>query len=411
MEEHAEHNLEDIHSENSETAPEDNHKVRSLKHLIEIVTGKDTVEYTPTGESGLADNRPYPFLAIVGQQEMKLALLLNLINPSIGGVLLLGPRGTGKSTAIRSLVQLTPKVKRSLCYYGCTEEDIETGGIDMVCPDCAKRYAEGLPLTQTEDVHLVELPLNAEIEDVVGGIDERAMVHHRMRLKRGLLCQADRNILFIDEVNLLNDEIVNVILDAAALGAFTVRRGPISATYNARFSLIGSMNPEEGKLRPQIMDRFGLRILVNGLEDIEERWLAYQRVSQFKRSPSQVLVEYEQDTILAREEIIAAKNKLNEVVVPSDVGKIGLNLIHDMKITSLRAEITLFEAARAYAAADGRITVSIEDVAFVAPMALRMRQSKFINSFFEKHQKQDNHLSQLLESITSKPDGEPDDSA
>ncbi|MCD4752638.1 MAG: ATP-binding protein [Anaerolineaceae bacterium] len=411
MEEHAEHNLEDINSEKSKPAPEDNHKVRSLKHLIEIVTGKDITKYTPTGESGLADNRPYPFLAIVGQQEMKLALLLNLINPAIGGVLLLGPRGTGKSTAIRSLVQLTPKVKRSLCYYGCTEEDIEIGGIDMVCPDCAKRYAEGLPLTQIEDVRLVELPLNAEIEDVVGGIDERAMAHHRMQLKRGLLSQADRNILFIDEVNLLNDDIVNVILDAAALGAFTVRRGPISATYNARFSLIGSMNPEEGKLRPQIMDRFGLRVLVNGLEDTEERWLAYQRVSQFKRSPTQILVEYEQDTVLARKEIIEAKNKLNKVVVPPDVGKIGLNLIHDMKITSLRAEITLFEAARAYTAADARMTVSVEDIAFIAPMALRMRQSKFINSFFEKHHKQDDHLSQLLESNALKREEKPNGSA
>lgn len=407
MEEKAEHNLEDINSEKNKPAPEDTHKVRSLKHLIEIVTGKDTVEYTPTGESGLADNRPYPFLAIVGQQEMKLALLLNLINPAIGGVLLLGPRGTGKSTAIRSLTQLTPQVKRSLCYYSCTEEDIETGGIDMVCPDCAKRFAEGLPLTQIEDVHLVELPLNAEIEDVVGGIDERAMAHHRMQLKRGLLSQADRNILFIDEVNLLKDDVVNVILDAAALGTFTVRRGPISATYNARFSLIGSMNPEEGKLRPQIMDRFGLRVLVSGLEDIEERWLAYQRVSQFKRNPTQVLIDYEQDTTLAREEIIEAKSKLDKVTIPPDVGIIGLNLIHDLKITSLRAEITLFEAARAYAAADGRMTVITEDITFVAPMALRMRQSKFIDSFFEKHRKQDNHLSHLLESITLIPERKP----
>ncbi len=128
---------------------------------------------------------PFPFLALVGQQEMKLALLLALINPNIGGVLLVGPRGTGKTTAVRSLVDLLPKSPRSLCYYGCMPEDIETGGIDAVCPDCAKKYGIGDPLAVMDRVRLIELPLNSQIDDVVGGLSDRAALHDRMRLKRG----------------------------------------------------------------------------------------------------------------------------------------------------------------------------------------------------------------------------------
>jgi magnesium chelatase subunit I len=188
---------------------------------------------------------------------MKLALLLALVNPAVGGVLLIGPRGTGKTTVVRSLVDLLPCVSRSLCYYGCLPEDIESGGMDAVCPDCARKFAEGQPLSVFDRVHLIELPLNARLDDVVGGLDERAALNERMRLKRGILAQADKNILYVDEVNLLAEEISDALLDAAAQGSFTVRRGPLSATYRSRFILIGSMNPEEGNLRPQILDRYG----------------------------------------------------------------------------------------------------------------------------------------------------------
>ncbi|NSW52462.1 MAG: ATP-binding protein [Anaerolineae bacterium] len=376
------------------------HNVRSLKHLIDIVTGRTLAPAEGEGESGFAENLPYPFLAIVGQMEMKLALLLNLINPSIGGVLLLGPRGTGKSTAARALVHLTPQIKRSLCYYGCSERDIEEQGMDAVCPDCAKRFAEGLPLTHQDDVKLVELPLNAEIEDVVGGLDERAAIHQRMRLRRGILSYADQNTLYVDEVNLLKDEIVNAILDAAAMGIYTVRRGPISATYNARFNLIGSMNPEEGYLRPQIMDRFGLRIMVNGLQEAKQRWEAYQRVIAYKQSPARIITAFAEDTITAREEIQRARELLPEVVIPDGIANLGLTLIHELKIASLRAEITLFEAARAHAAADERRVVVIEDLLTVAPMALRMRQSTQMDAWFNQQHQTDQelagHLSRLM---------------
>lgn len=395
----------DIYSQSSDKANDQPEQIktniRSLKELIDTVTGSNLTGLDET-ESGIVDQLPFPFLAIVGQMEMKLALLLNLINPAIGGVLLLGTRGTGKTTAVRSLANLTPKVPRSLCYYGCTEQEIESQGIDAVCPACAKKYGEGKPLTQLEDVRLVELPLNAQIEDVVGGIDERAALHDRMRLKRGILAQADRNILYVDEVNLLQDDIVNAILDAAAMGTYTVRRGPISSTYYSRFSLIGSMNPEEGSLRPQIMDRFGLRLLVNGLEKTEERWEVYQRVQQYRQNSAAMLASYQLETSFAREEIQNARDILFEVEIPENVAHAGLELIKQLKITSLRAEISLFEAAKAYAAADGRKEVTIEDLDVVAPMALRMRRSAFINEFFEERNKEDQMLRDRLKEIVEK---------
>ncbi len=374
-------------------------QVRSLRELIDRVTGRRIPPLREVEPSGLAESLPFPFLAIVGQREMKLALLLALINPAVGGVLLIGPRGTGKTTAVRSLVDLLPSVPRSLCYYGCMPEDIETGGIDAVCPDCAKKYAEGQPLAKPDRARLVELPLNATLEDVIGGIDERASNHARMRLKRGLLNQADKNVLYVDEVNLLQDDVVDALLDAAAQGSYTVRRGPLSATYWSRFTLVGSMNPEEGSLRPQIMDRFGLRVFVHGLEDPQERLEAYRRVQAYLLNPRRVVAEYLAETELARTEIQAARNLLSEVRLPDTVASKGLQLTHRLKIDSLRAEITLFEAARAYAAADARSEVQVEDLAVVAAMALRLRRSGFMQAYFEQQHSEEQELNAVLAEI------------
>jgi magnesium chelatase subunit I len=250
------------------------HPFRSLKELLDHVSGKD-LPPVKFEDSGRAEILPFPFLAIVGQDEMKLALILGLVNPNIGGILLVGPRGTAKTTAVRSLIDLLPMVERSTCHYGCMPADIEEGGIDAVCPDCAKKYGEGISLTNPSRVRLIELPLNAKLENVVGGIDERAAMQSKIRLKRGILAQADRNLLYIDEANLLSDEVIDAILDAAAQGSYTLRRGAASATYKSRFLLVGSMNPEEGHLRPQIMDRFGLRVVVRGLDNPKERLKAY----------------------------------------------------------------------------------------------------------------------------------------
>jgi magnesium chelatase subunit I len=372
--------------------------VRSLKELIDRVSGRG---FHPgeAEDSGIAEVLPFPFLALVGQREMKLALLLTLVNPAVGGVLLIGPRGTGKTTGVRSLVDLLPEVPRSLCYYGCLPEDIEIGGLDAVCPDCARKYAEGQPLTRMDRVRLVELPLNARVDDVIGGVDERAAMHERLRFRRGLLAQADRNLLFVDEVNLLPDEIVDVLLDAAAQGSYTVRRGPLSATYRSRFVLIGSMNPEEGRLRPQIMDRFGLRVVVRGLEKPEERLEAYRRVQAYLQSPRRVIAWYGDETETARLEIQAARRLLPRVRLPEAVAQHGMRLVERLQIDSLRAEITLFESARAYAAIDGREEVSLEDLREVAPMALRLRKSTFMVEFFSQQEAEETELENTIGSI------------
>ena len=376
------------------------HSFRSLKELLDFASGKELLKgLEQMGDSGIAEPLPFPFLAIVGQSEMKLALMLGLVNANIGGILLVGPRGTGKTTAVRSLLDLLPQIERSTCYYGCLPEDIEAGGIDAVCPECAKKFAEGQSLTAPDRVRLVELPLNARLEDVVGGIDERATVRERMRIRRGILAQADRNLLYIDEINLLSDDIIDAILDAAAQGVYTVRRNAISATYRARFVLIGSMNPEEGKLRPQILDRFGLRVVVRGLEDADERLDAYRRVQAYLANPRAMIGLYAGEIAAATNEIQEARKRLRHVKLPDALARHAIALIQKMGIDSLRAEITWFEAARAYAAADGRELVTAEDLRAVAPMALRLRRSVFMNEYFDSQKGEEDELNGLLKTL------------
>ena len=376
---------------------------RSLRELIDRVSGRGLISQMTAEDAGLAEILPFPFLAMVGQPEMKLALILALVNPTLGGVLLIGPRGTGKTTAVRSLIDLLPQVPRSICHYGCMPEDVEAGGIDAVCPDCARKYAAGEPLAKPDRVRLVELPLNARIEDVVGGLDERAAVHERMRIRRGILSQADRNILYIDEVNLLSDEIIDAILDAAAQGSYSVRRGPVTATYRSRFTLIGSMNPEEGRLRPQIMDRFGLRLMVRGLSESDERLEAYRRVQAYLTNPRQTVALYTPETGLLREEIQSSRDLIKRVSLPDDIAQLGLSIIRELQIDSLRAEITLFEAARAYAAADGRDQVIASDLYEVAPMTLRARRSSFMVEFFNNQQTEETEIRTLIDRVLKTP--------
>jgi magnesium chelatase subunit I len=392
-------------SEPDSTTPEPKerlaHPIRSLRELVDYVAGKSLPPLTPE-EGRVTESVPFPYLAIVGQQEMKLALLLGLINPNIGGILLIGPRGTAKTTAVRSLLNLLPLVDRSNCPYGCLPEDIETGGIDAVCPDCAKKFGQGISLTSPDPVRLIELPLNARLDDVVGGIDERAALHERMRIRRGILAQADRNLLYIDEINLLSDEIMDSILDAAAQGNYTVRRGPVSATYRSRFVLIGSMNPEEGKLRPQILDRFGLRVIVRGLEDIADRLEAYRRVQAYLANPRQMAGQFSAEMEAAAAEIQSARERVKKVVLPDQIANPAIELVQKMGIDSLRAEITWFEAGRAYAAADGREEVMLEDLKAVAPMALRLRRSQFMTEYFVGQNDEESQLSSLLNGAGNK---------
>jgi magnesium chelatase subunit I len=373
--------------------------ISSLQDLIDAATGKNMPITSLLSESEIssqADIQPFPFLAIVGQREMKLSLLLSLINPSLGGVLLLGPRGTGKTTAVRSLLPLLPQVERSSCYYGCLPEDIEEGGIDAVCPECAQKYASGLSLTHPDVVRMVELPLNAKLDDIVGTLDDRTEKPSKFRIKPGLLAQADQNILYIDEINLLQDEIADAILDAAAQGQFILKRGMASGKYRSRFILIGSMNPEEGRLRPQIMDRFGLRVIIHGLDSLEERMEAYRRVHLFFDNPYRMVSQFGEETIQARVDLIQARNICPSVELEDSIAAYGISLIQKMKIDSLRADITLFEAARAYCAADARLKVTKSDIEAVVPMALRLRRSKFMDDYLANQDIEEQEIGQIV---------------
>lgn len=348
-------------------------------------------------ERGLASELRFPFFAVVGQTEMKLALILALINRDVGGVLLVGARGTAKTTAVRGLPDLMPVVERSTCEYGCEPEDLYTFGLDGICKDCAHKLGMGEPITRPEKMSLVELPLNARLEDVVGGVSERvALEQQRVLLERGLLSQADQNVLYIDEVNLLDKSIVDAILDGAAQGQFTVRRGPISATYRARLTLVGSMNPEEGQLRPQIHDRFGLRVLVRGATDLSERLEIYRRAMAYRNKPYKFVLDWVAETEAAALEIAEARKRLPKVTFASGVQESALRWIQQLKIDSHRAEMTLFEAGRAYAAADNRLEVTLDDLRAVAVITLRQRQSNIAAKYYADQAEEDEEIRTVI---------------
>lgn len=358
----------------------------------------------PEPDLGLAEHRPYPFLAVVGQSEMKLALILATVNPAVGGCLLIGPRGTGKTTAVRSLSAVLPHVEVSDCSEDILPSDLASmpeQEAQTLYPDCYARWQRGEMISHYESVKMVELPLNARLEDVVGGINERAAIHrNRVRIERGILSRADNNLLYIDEVNLLDDSIIDAILDAAAQGHYTVRRGAVAGTYRSRFVLIGSMNPEEGRLRPQILDRFGLRVNVRGLMDAESRAEIYRRALAYRQNPTRFIRQWEKETSDAQEDILLARSLLPQTKISDEAFRIGLELVQKLEIDSHRAEYTMFEAARAYAAADIRTTVEVSDLQAVAPLALRQRRSDFMSQFFHQQAQEDEQIQQLLQTVT-----------
>lgn len=313
----------------------------------------------------------YPFTAIVGQDELKLALLLNVIDARIGGVLILGHRGTGKSTAVRALAGLLPHLKRVKgCGYGCDPE--QTG---EWCESCAAlaRGRRRLPVERTR-VPVVELPLGATEDRVCGSLDiERALREGARALQPGLLARAHRGFLYIDEVNLLPDHLVDLLLDAAASGRNVVERDGISLWHPARFVLIGSGNPEEGELRPQLTDRFGLQVRVGTLTALAERVEVVRRRERFERDPAGFCAAMEPEQVRLRRRIARAVRLLPEVAVGERLVERAAELCLKLGVDGHRGELALIRAARALAAFEGRRGAAEEDLRRVAGMCLRHR--------------------------------------
>jgi magnesium chelatase subunit D len=319
-----------------------------------------------------ADARPvFPFTAIVGQEEMKLALLLNVVAPSVGGVLVTGHRGTGKSTAVRALADLLPPLSMARgCAYNCDPADT-----DALCDDCTALLSSGATLKRERSaVPVVELPLGATEDRVCGTIDlGRALKEGVKAFEPGLLARANRGFLYIDEVNLLEDHLVDLLLDVAATGRNRVEREGVSAEHPARFRLVGSCNPEEGELRPQLLDRFGLCVEVETERDLESRVLIVEHREAFDEDPAAFNAARESEQARLRRRVVRAAGRFAGVKVARTVLRQIAELCLRLGVDGHRGEITVARAARALAALEGRGSVSASDVRRVAPLALRHR--------------------------------------
>jgi magnesium chelatase subunit I len=311
--------------------------------------------------------QPYPFAAIVGQDDMRKALLMAALDPRIGGVLVFGDRGTGKSTAVRGLASLLPPLRtREGCAYNC-----DPGEPASACQVC---NAAKPPRIVERPAPVVDLPLNASEDRVCGALDiERALSRGEKAFEPGLFAKANRGFLYIDEVNLLEDHLVDLLLDVAASGINVVERDGLSVRHPARFVLVGSGNPEEGELRPQLLDRFGLAVDVTATRLVSERIEIVRRREAFESDPAAFIDRFSKETAAIRRRITRARANLAEMETSDEVIETGAILCMRLGVDGMRGELTLTRAARAIAALEGRRTVERADVLAAAPMALRHR--------------------------------------
>jgi magnesium chelatase subunit I len=329
----------------------------------------------------------FPFSAIVGQDEMKLAILMTAVDPGIGGVLVFGDRGTGKSTAVRALAALLPRMRATEgCAYGCDPEAPRGA-----CPDCdrlkatprksraraAAEPAEAAPVAPRSHlvaVPVIDLPLGATEDRVVGALDlERALSQGIKAFEPGLLAKANRGFLYIDEVNLLEDHLVDLLIDVAASGENVVEREGLSVRHPARFVLVGSGNPEEGELRPQLLDRFGLSVDVRTPTDLGNRIEVIKRRDAFERDPEAFIQSWHKEDERIRRRILAGRKKVADIPVPDTVLELAARLCMALGTDGLRGELTLMRAARALAAYEGDDAVAPDHLRRVAPPSLRHR--------------------------------------
>lgn len=320
----------------------------------------------------------FPFAAMVGQEEMKLALMMAAADPGLGGVLIFGDRGTGKSTAVRALAQLLRKIKvREGCAYNC-----EPDAPAACCQVCNLPKPNGAshpgpkrpPKIVTITAPMVDLPLGSTEDRVCGALDiKRALMDGEKAFEPGLLAGAHRGFLYIDEVNLLEDHLVDLLLDVAASGENVVEREGLSIRHPARFVLVGSGNPEEGELRPQLLDRFGLSVEVSSPTDLGERMEVVRRREAFERDPAAFADTWHKEQQKLGRKLARAGRLVAEVEVPDKVLEQAARLCIRLGVDGLRGELTVLRAAKARAALAGRKEANLQDVVAVAPMALRHR--------------------------------------
>ena len=308
--------------------------------------------------------RYFPFTAIVEQERLKRALLLNAVNPAVGGVLIVGPAGTGKSTAVRGLAELLPEIDVVAdCPFSCSPAD--------PCPVCLGR--DDLPVSRRRR-RIVDLPLNATEDRVAGTVDiARALREGERALEPGLLAEANRGILYVDEINLLDDHLTDILLDAAALGVNVVEREGVSISHPARFLLVGTMNEEEGELRPQIADRIGLQVEVVAIAEPDARAEIVRRREAFTADPDSLLGAFATSQADLAEELAVAERLLPEVRVPDHLYPAVGRVTVKAGVTSHRADVTIVECAKAGAALAGRDEVLPEDLVDAASLALGHR--------------------------------------
>ena len=318
--------------------------------------------------------RVFPFTAVIGQEEMKLALLLNVIDPRIGGVMIMGDRGTGKSTTIRALADLLPEIEVVAGDpYNSSPVDP-----DLQSSDVRQRLDQGDQLmTEPKQVPMVDLPLGATEDRLCGTIDiEKALSEGVRAFEPGLLAKANRGLLYVDEVNLLDDHLVDVLLDSAASGWNTVEREGVSVRHPARFVLIGSGNPEEGELRPQLLDRFGMSVEVRTVRDPELRVQVVDQRTAFDSDPDGFNTAVEANQNALQQRVVDAQKRLDQVTIDDDLRLRISAVCGELDVDGLRGDIVTNRAARALAAFEGREEVSEDDIARVASCCLRHRLRK-----------------------------------
>lgn len=321
--------------------------------------------------------KSYPFSAIIGQESMKKGLILNVINPKISGILVFGEKGTAKSTAVRAIANLLPEIEVvNGCKFNCNPHDVST-----MCRECLEKVNKGDKLEIIKQkMMVIDLPVSATEDRVVGSLDiEEAIKTGTKRFERGVLAQANRGILYVDEINLLDDHIVDLLLDSAAMGVNTVEREGISFSHPANFILVGTMNPEEGELRPQLLDRFGFSVEIKGIKDPKKRVEIVKYRSQFEENPDGFIKQWELEEQLLRDKIENARTLVKDVTISDEMLLLNANLSIALDIDGHRGDLTLMKASKAMAAFNNRLEVQREDIEEVAHMVLlhRMRSLPF----------------------------------